>query len=81
MPNNCVHSGKIFPEHERTYVRLLGRQEYYLKCRCKKGFFKSRKNLMLLNFLAPKKKNPRFETLKIAFESESKYCKCAAIAN
>ena len=29
MPNNCVHSGKIFPEHERTYVRLLGTPEYF----------------------------------------------------
>ena len=31
VSNNCVHSGKIFSEHERTYVRLLGTQEY-LKC-------------------------------------------------
>ena len=27
VPNNCVHSGKILLEHERTYVRLLGTQE------------------------------------------------------
>ena len=28
VSNNCVHSGKIFSEHERTYVRLLGTPEY-----------------------------------------------------